>query len=481
MNVRPHQILLVIGDLLVMNGVFLTALWVQYQSGIVGSSIQPYPFQFVPFFVLCSVFSTIAFHYNGLFKYQNFTRRFGQLFRILKSFLESYVGILIIAFFLKHELLIQRLTLGISFFILTIVFFMYRCMLLPLIYNALTSSGDLKKNVIIVGAGKHGRKLAKDINDKNNAYFSAIGFLDDNERYQQRFLDDVPVFGRVTDISKVSKINKIDEILIAIDNVSHEKLLDVVRTCSRVRKPIHVVSDLYKVIPELLEVEKFDGISSFRVKAPTSRMFYHATKRMMDILISVGLFTVLSPVLTLIAVLIKATSKGPVIYKRDVVGKNEKIFTFYKFRTMRTNNDDTAHQKYVADIINGNGTDNNNGKKKVFKIQNDPRITKIGKILRKLSLDELPQLFNVLKGEMSLIGPRPCTVDEYHHYKPWHKERFAVTPGITGLYQVTGRSTVNYDDMVVLDLYYKEHQSLWLDLEIMTKTIPTMLFGKGAY
>ena len=481
MNIRPHQLLLLISDFIGMNIVFLVAMWVQYQSGILNGMISPYPFQFIPFFILFSIFGVITFHYNGLYKYQNFTRLLDQLFRIIKSFLISYIGIIGVAFIFKHDLLIQRLTIMISFVILVFAFFIFRCLLLPLIYNSLTSSGDLKKNVIIVGAGKHGRKLAHNINDKINSYFSAIGFLDDDDQYQKRFLDDMPVLGRITDISKVSKINKIDEILIAIDNTSHEKLLDVVKTCSYVRKPIHVVSDLYKVIPEMLEVEQFDGISTFRVKAPSSHMVYLATKRILDVAISLGLLFLLAPILLLITLLIKFTSPGPIIYKRNVVGKGEKIFTFYKFRTMRMNNDDSEHQKYVVDVINGKGKDIGNGKKKVYKIKNDPRITTIGKILRKLSLDELPQLINVLKSEMSLIGPRPCTVDEFKHYKSWHKKRFTVTPGISGLYQVTARSTVNYDDMVVLDLYYKEHQSLWLDIEIMMKTIPTMLFGKGAY
>jgi lipopolysaccharide/colanic/teichoic acid biosynthesis glycosyltransferase len=181
----------------------------------------------------------------------------------------------------------------------------------------------------------------------------------------------------------------------------------------------------------------------------------------------------LTPVWLFVALIIKLTSRGPVFYTSEVVGKNSKKFRWYKFRTMKANNDSISHQQHLEKVITTN--------KGYKKLENDPRITGIGKLLRKFSLDELPQLFNVLKGQMSLVGPRPCLPYEYEHFKEWHKLKYKVIPGMTGLAQIIARNRedVTFSDSVLLDLYYADNQSLWLDLKILFKTIPVMVFGKG--
>ena len=181
----------------------------------------------------------------------------------------------------------------------------------------------------------------------------------------------------------------------------------------------------------------------------------------------------LSPLLLAIAVAVKFSSKGPIFYSTEVVGKNGRLFRWYKFRTMIVNNDSEIHRKYVEELIKQNAA--------TKKLDRDPRITGIGSILRKYSLDELPQLFNVLRGEMSLIGPRPCLPYEYNQFDDWHRRRFAVTPGMTGLWQVFGRnrSDVSFNDSIILDLYYIQNYSLLLDIKIFLKTIPVVLFGRG--
>jgi lipopolysaccharide/colanic/teichoic acid biosynthesis glycosyltransferase len=217
---------------------------------------------------------------------------------------------------------------------------------------------------------------------------------------------------------------------------------------------------------------------------------YFVYKRVLDLLISGIAVLVLAPLLLLIAILIKLDSCGPVIFaqkrvgaKRVCDGEDESwyltSFTCYKFRTMRHNCDPTIHEAFMRAFIEGR-VDGSGMEKPAFKTDCDPRVTRLGRLLRKSSLDELPQLFNVLLGQMSLVGPRPPIEYEVRRYTAEHRQRLAAVPGITGLWQVKGRSRVSFDETVRMDVEYIQHQSLWLDLKILILTIPAVLFGRGA-
>jgi lipopolysaccharide/colanic/teichoic acid biosynthesis glycosyltransferase len=216
---------------------------------------------------------------------------------------------------------------------------------------------------------------------------------------------------------------------------------------------------------------------------PDGRRVAQAAKRAMDIVGSACAIVLLAPVLLLIALLIKLTSKGPVLFRQSRLGYYGRPFTFLKFRSMYVGNDATIHREYVARLIAGKIEDSGDGNGSgVFKITDDPRITSLGRLLRKTSLDELPQFFNVLKGEMSLIGPRPPVPYEFEQYDLWHRRRVLETkPGITGLWQVRGRSRTSFDEMVRLDLEYVRSWSLWLDLKILLLTPGAVFSGDGAY
>ncbi len=206
-------------------------------------------------------------------------------------------------------------------------------------------------------------------------------------------------------------------------------------------------------------------------------------KRMTDIVGSAALLVLASPLLIVVAVAIKLTSKGPVIFQQDRLGQFGARFKCLKFRTMYTDNDPKIHEEYCQRFIAGRADgETASGKPPVYKITNDPRVTPIGKFLRKTSLDEVPQFWNVLSGEMSLVGPRPPVPYEYAVYDVWHRRRvLEVKPGVTGLWQVSGRSRTSFDDMVRLDLRYSQSWSLWLDLKILVATPRAVLGGEGAY
>lgn len=216
-------------------------------------------------------------------------------------------------------------------------------------------------------------------------------------------------------------------------------------------------------------------------KRRTSNRLSLATKRMIDVLGSLALLLILSPVFFLIAAAIKLTSRGPVLFRQKRIGEHGTAFTFLKFRSMYVNNDPREHQEYVRQLIAGQAEKKAGSKKAIFKLVNDPRITPVGRLLRRTSLDELPQLINVLRGEMSLVGPRPPVPYEVEAYATWHRRRLLeAKPGITGLWQVHGRSRVEFDDMVRLDLRYARDCSPLLDLKILWQTPKAVMSGDGA-
>lgn len=207
---------------------------------------------------------------------------------------------------------------------------------------------------------------------------------------------------------------------------------------------------------------------------------YHVAKRVFDLSLAVLLLLITLPVWIGIAVAIKLDSRGPVLFRQMRVGRDGRQFGVYKFRSMHTNCDDSIHRRYVESFISNGAPSTVEGGKAIFKLRNDRRITRAGRLLRKTSLDELPNLLNVIQGEMSLVGPRPALPYEVERYDLWHLGRLAGLPGITGTWQVYGRSRVNFDQMVRMDINYLHRQSLWLDIKLLVLTVPAVLLGSGA-
>ena len=221
------------------------------------------------------------------------------------------------------------------------------------------------------------------------------------------------------------------------------------------------------------------------VLADTTRYFSYSgrMKRVFDFLIAGLLILLSAPLMAVIAILIKKLNPGPVLFVQDRLGRDKKPFRFLKFRSMKHNSDDAIHRQFAAMFICGDddGCTSSNEGDQIFKLKQDPRVTGIGAWLRKTSIDELPQLFNVLRGDMSLVGPRPPIPYEIENYQLWHMERLKVVPGITGLWQVSGRSQVSFDEMVRLDIRYINNWSLLKDFAILLKTVPVVLRGTGGF
>ncbi len=243
---------------------------------------------------------------------------------------------------------------------------------------------------------------------------------------------------------------------------------------------VRVARNVFNTLIDGLPLEGYGGLSLLPVGQTPLSPAEQSLKRAVDVAgVILGGLLVL-PFILVLALLVRLSSPGPVLYRQKRIGQGGRAFTFYKFRSMRVQNDDSAHRAYVRGFLeNGAAASVDGNGKKIYKLVDDARVTRIGRFLRRTSLDELPQLINVLRGEMSLVGPRPCLPFEYDLYKDWQKRRLDVTPGMTGLWQVTGRSYVNFEDMVLLDLFYIGNWSFSMDMKLLLRTLPVMIWGKG--
>ena len=393
---------------------------------------------------------------------------------LAKGYLQVWLLFMAIGFFVRADIVVQsRLLVSIGFGLAYLLEAFLRCWIVPSFYRFLVQREKVGKRVLIIGTGATATKLVRALKRESSPYFQVVGFCHDDASKVGKKIENWLVLGTIGELEALVDRYRVSELIIATDTTDHENLIDLVQRCKRSRCVIHVMSSLYKAITERLEVESFGGIQTFRIiKNVGNGIVRNTLKRVLDVVIAFLGFLLLSWLFLIIVVAIKIDSSGPLFYAKMVVGKNGARFYFYKFRSMFHEHDGSRHINFMKRFISGSTSD--------FYLKDDQRITRVGKYLRRFSLDELPQLWNVLKGEMSLVGPRPCATDEFEFYKKWHKARLHAKPGLTGLWQVRGRSSVSYDDMVAIDLYYIENQAFWLDLEILLRTIFVVLTGKGS-
>ena len=322
--------------------------------------------------------------------------------------------------------------------------------------------GPHTRNVLIVGAGGVGRRVASHMESHPEEGRAVCGFLDD-ERPLGR-----GVIGRVSNLAHLARTGFADEVILAAPH-DRDLTLRVLHEARYLRLDVQIVPDLFGCKPVRSEVDRLGElpvICLHQERSPATSLFL---KRMVDIIGATGFFLMSGPILAAIAVLIKLDSPGPLIYAAQRVGKKGRPFRCYKFRTMVRNADD------LKDSLRND----NQRSGPFFKISGDPRITRIGRLLRRYSLDEVPQLWNVLKGEMSLVGPRPHPLDDFAGYEIEHLSRLHVTPGITGLWQVTARRDPSFQRGIDLDRQYIRTWSLGMDMRILCKTMLAVVQGSG--
>jgi exopolysaccharide biosynthesis polyprenyl glycosylphosphotransferase len=461
-----HKIVFAVHDILVVSITLYLCLLFQVEDVYETSPDFIYGFSFLMLSML------VIFKYNMLYKYQSFLSASRQLVLIVKSLLLSMTVVIYFAFFFKFtELTNERMLIFTTYTVLFFVLVVTRIIIIPNIYYWLVIKGKIKVNLLIVGAGKEIDQKVKDLTNSRANYYKIVGFLDDDESKQEDKYSGIPVLGKISDLKEIVAKYKVNDVFISIKTMPEDKLQSIIDTCKSINKTVHVDSILYDIVKERMTVEEISATTAFRIVPSKVRTFYTSAKRQMDLFISMIMIVVFSPVWLVLFMLVKLTSKGPGFYRARVVGLDQKEFYMLKFRSMYHETSDDLHIDKVKDMINKNEA--------TTKLKDDPRITPLGKFYRKYSLDEFPQLWNVFKGEMSLVGPRPNVPYELEHMKEWQKKRFDVVPGMTGLWQIKGRDEVKFSDQIVLDFFYIENRTLMLDFEILLKTIPVMIFGKG--
>jgi exopolysaccharide biosynthesis polyprenyl glycosylphosphotransferase len=338
---------------------------------------------------------------------------------------------------------------------------------------------------LIVGRGAEAALCIREMRARPELGYRVIGIVD-NERsavIAGASFEGVPVVGSLETLPEVIRESRANEVIISDPNVPGERLFDVmIQTGRRRGVEFRIAPTLLNCLPSKTEIDQVGSLPMVTLFRSPLSSGARIVKRTSDLIIAAAALTVLAPLWLLIALLIKLDSRGPVFYKQERVGMDGRIFLFYKFRSMQVGSDDATHREYQRAYISGHAESNlGDEERPVFKLRADARITRMGRLLRKTSLDELPQLFNVLRGDMSVVGPRPPIPYEVENYQVWHRKRLDMKPGITGLWQVSGRNRLPFDEMVRMDLYYIENWSLLLDIKIILQTLPVMWRGEDAY
>jgi exopolysaccharide biosynthesis polyprenyl glycosylphosphotransferase len=331
------------------------------------------------------------------------------------------------------------------------------------VFKHLVVKGFFERNVLIVGAGQVGEQLKNFFSGNGKPGFKVAGFLDDYKQSDE-------VLGKIKDLESIIVKYNISDIYITIP--SEKQLINsALKHIQKYDVSIKIIPEMYYLVSSTVKFNSDECLPYMELVRTPLRGINLIMKRIVDIALSlIGLVAVL-PVFLIVALAIKIDSRGPVFFKQLRVGKNGSFFYMYKFRSMVANAEELKEKLFSINEATG----------PVFKIKKDPRVTRVGAFIRKYSIDELPQLINVLRGDMSLIGPRPPLPNEVEQYSDYHWRRLDVKPGITGLWQVSGRSNLSFDEWVNLDIYYIENWSISLDIKILLNTIPAVLKGQGAY
>jgi len=327
------------------------------------------------------------------------------------------------------------------------------------------------RRLLIVGTGRRAVEFIQRIKSHPDWGFQILGAIDDEPGRGVKKVDGVDIIGSLEDIPKILHNDAVDEIVFVVPRSRLSHVEGALHDCETEGVVSTITVDLFDMQIAKSAVSEIDGIPLLRFQTTKINEWQLLTKRIVDIVISGLIIVLLGPVIVLLAILIKLTSPGPVFFKQQRLGFHGRKFTLYKYRTMRQGAHDALSK--VNDVAEMDTLE--------FRAKKTQWITPLGKIMRKFSLDELPQFFNVFVGHMSLIGPRPTVPDEVEKYKAWQRRRFSMKPGISCLWQVNGRNNIGFEDWMKLDLEYLDNWSLWLDFKIMVKTVPVVLFGIGAY
>ncbi len=461
-----------LADAVLINVAFAISYWVRYElqwiRAVDEANYVTYR-AYVPMSLMLTAILLIAYRLEGIYGQPWNRPWYDEAYRVINGTTTGVIIMLAITFILRPYFY-SRLIFLYAAMSIVILLGLSRWVK-AWVLERLRRRGIGVRRALIVGAGEVGRTVMRNIVARSELGYQVVGFVDDNPEKSHTDIGRFKGLGDLDNIPRLIQEEKVDEVIITLPWQYHRKIISIMAQCERERVLARIVPDLFQLTLSQVDVDDLGGVPLIGVRDISISGGDQIIKRAMDFSASLVGLIVLSPLMLLIAAAIKLDSPGPVLFRQTRVGKGGRHFTLYKFRSMRQGAE--SEQQQLTDLNEADGP--------LFKIRDDPRLTHVGKILRRTSLDELPQLYNVLRGEMSLVGPRPPLPSEVEQYKPWHRKRLEVSPGMTGLWQVSGRSELTFDEMVLLDIYYIENWSPALDTLVFLRTIPRVLFGDGAY
>jgi exopolysaccharide biosynthesis polyprenyl glycosylphosphotransferase len=469
---RWRGLFLAISDVVLINLAFMISYWMRYEREFLRPILEAnyVPFQaYVPVAALLTGLLMAAYKLEGVYDQRRSAAWLDEVYAVFSGTLLG-IALLTVIYFYYRPLVYSRLMFGYAGVLIVILLSAAR-LVERSILTRLYKRGIGVARVLVVGAGEVGRTVIRNLVAQPELGYQVVGFVDDDRQKQMDGLGRIRGLGSCDDLPRVLRQHSVDEAIITLPWQSHRRILTIINQCEQLGVRAKIVPDLFQLSLNRVSIDTINGVPLLGVKEATIQGWNLVVKRALDVVISAMALVLFSPVMLLIALLIKYDSPGPVLFRQERVGRGGRLFMLYKFRSMRQGADE--EKRALLDRNQATGP--------LFKLRDDPRLTRVGRWLRRLSLDELPQLCNVLRGEISLVGPRPPIPSEVEQYQDWHRRRLDVPPGMTGLWQVSGRSELTFDEMVMLDLFYAENWSLLLDFKILLRTIPTVILGTGAY
>ena len=417
----------------------------------------------------------IALFFRGAYRMPRGTGLLDRGLQVAGAVTTSMGGLVLFAYLLRFSP--SRLVFIYAWAIVIVLLWLRRA-LSHWVQHKLWARGIGVNRVLVVGGNDIGRRVMQAVLNQPRLGYSLVGYVDDGEVQKpigvgsERRVIWLSRLGSIADIGTVVADQKVDEVIITLPAEQQERMLAIIEHCRQEAVQFKVVPDLVQLSLDRVDLGDLAGMPLIGLKEPAITGWNYLVKRGLDVTISLLVLGMAALPMAVFALMIRRDSPGPIIFRQQRIGRNGAPFTITKFRCMVADAEEQRKALMAAAV---------DADPRLFKMADDPRLTNTGRWLRRWSLDELPQFYQVLRGEMSIVGPRPQLHEEVEQYDEWHRQRLLVTPGLTGLWQINGRSDLSFDEMVRLDLYYAEHWSLWLDIKVMLRTIPAVLAGRGAY
>lgn len=457
-------------------GAFQLAYWLRFQLQFLPERPVP-PFDlYFRFSFLVALIGFVMLQTSGLYRLYRLSFRIEEIFALFRAVTFTALIVIAMTFILRGYLTrddvetYSRLIIFI-FWILSLVMLTLWRWSTSLVFMCLRRQGRGLKNVVIVGTDQIARGFYRAIQQTVDFGYRPLGFVHNGTSTDEQEVEGLAVLGVIDDLPEIIRNQQVNEVVLTCMDMDQDRMAQLIKTCERTDVQFSMIPGFFEILTRQMRMEEIADIPIFKLEERIFRRWGRLVKRGIDISLSLLVLIPLAPFWALVALAIRLGSSGPMIFKQARVGKGEKIFHVFKFRSMYADAED-RRRKLEKLISSGDA---------LLRLPNDDRVTPFGRFMRRFSIDEIPQLINVLRGEMSLVGPRPHIPSEVARYQEWQLRKFDVLPGITGLTQISGRKDLSLDDMVRLDIYYIENWTPWLDLQILLKTLPAVFSGRGAY